>query len=74
MQQRATRQLGPYHVPSVRMELDITFQSLLKFLIWLEASQQTNRIDNIRVKREADSLIVLMDVLGLVELKNAKKS
>lgn len=63
------RELGPYRVVVLRIELEGTFRDLQRFLAWLENNQRLFRVDTVKLepqRKSADHLTLQVTVLGVM--------
>ena len=67
MQNREPMKVGPYKAVTFTLEVDGTFTQLKQFTEWLEQSERLLRIDNLRLERQPNSLMMRLQVLGLVQ-------
>jgi Tfp pilus assembly protein PilO len=65
---REPKQLGPYGVIVLQIELEGSFLHMDQFLRWLESNQRLFRADDVRVSRarkNSDVLLMQLTVLGM---------
>jgi len=66
MQSREPVKVGPYKAIVFTLEVEGTFAQLKQFTEWLEQSERLLRIDNLRMERLPNALMMRIQVLGLV--------
>ena len=66
MQSREPVKVGPYKAIIFTLEVEGTFTQLKQFAEWLEQSDRLLRIDNLRLERQPNSLMMRINLLGLV--------
>lgn len=64
-----TRELGPYKVVALRMELEGAFPDMNGFLAWLETNERLIRVDTVRIQPHRSgngAMVMQLSVLGVM--------
>jgi len=73
MESSEPKRVGPYSAVTLSLEIEGAFEQLREIVEWFEKSQRLLRIDSVRFEKRPDSLLMKLEVLGLVP-KNARKT
>ena len=73
MESSEPKKVGPYHAVVLSLEIEGAFEQLRDIIEWFEKSDRLLRVDSVRFEKRPDSLLMKLEVLGLVP-KNARKT